>query len=92
MDVGSTNYPYLMAVAWSRARHVKRLRMPVRRVARRVHPMRAFFCMTTATDCPGGLCLLPLRGLAVSLFPDPLRHALLSGNHLVPDAAGVIAL
>jgi hypothetical protein len=54
--------------------------------------MRAFFCMTTATDCPGGLCLLPLRGLAVSLFPDPLRHALLSGNHLVPDAAGVIAL
>jgi hypothetical protein len=85
-------FSYLMAVAWSWARYVKRLRMPVRRSARRVHPMRAFFSMTTATDFLGGLCLFPLCGLAVSLFSDPLLHALLSGNRLVLSAAGVIAL
>ena len=81
-----------MAVAWSWARYVKRLRMPVRRSAKRVHPMRAFFCMTTAEDFLDGLCLFPLCGLAASVFSDPLLHALLSGNRLVPSAAGVIAL
>ena len=83
---------YLMAVAWAWGRCVKRLRMPVRRSARRVHPMRAFFCTTTAADFFSGLSLFPLCVLAVSLFSDPLLHALLSGNRLVLSAAGVIAL
>jgi hypothetical protein len=86
------DFSCLMAVAWAWARYVKRLRMPVRRSTRRVHPMRAFFCKTTAADFFGGLCLFPLCGLAVSVFSDPLLQALLSGNRLLLSAAGVIAL
>jgi hypothetical protein len=82
----------VMAVAWEWARYVKRLHMPVRRSARRVHPMRVLFCKTTAADFFGGLCLLPLCGLAVSVFSDPLLQALLSGSRLLLSAAGVIAL
>jgi hypothetical protein len=86
------DFSYLTAVVWSWARYVKRRFMPVRRSARRPHPVRAFFCMATAGDFFGGLCLFPLCVLAVSLFSDPLLHALLSGNRLILSAAGVIAL
>jgi hypothetical protein len=54
--------------------------------------MRAFFCKTTGTDFFGDLCLIPLCGLAVSVFSDPLLQALLSGSCLLLSAAGVIAL
>ena len=83
---------YLMAVAWAWGRCVKRLRMPVRRSARRVHPMRAFFCKMTAADFFGGLGLFPLCVLAVSVFSSSLVQALLSGNRLLLSAAGIIAL
>ncbi|SIO57675.1 hypothetical protein SAMN05444165_3924 [Paraburkholderia phenazinium] len=86
------DFSYVTAVAWSWARYVKRRRMPVRRSARRVHPMRALFCSSTAADFFSGLCLFPLCALAVSLFSDPLLHALLSGNRLLLSAAGVVAL
>ena len=74
-----------MAVAWAWARHVKRLRMPLRRSAKRVHPMRAFFCKTTAADFFSGLCLFPLYGLAVSVFSDPLLQELAVGQPHDPE-------
>jgi hypothetical protein len=86
------DFSYLMAVAWAWARYVKRVCLPTRRSARRVHPMRAFFCKMTAADFFGGLGLFPLCVLAVSVFSSSLVQALLSGNRLLLSAAGIIAL
>jgi hypothetical protein len=85
-------FSYVMAVAWSWGRYAKRVLLQRRRSARRVHPMRAFFCKITATDFFGGLGLFPLCVLAVSVFSSSLLQALLSGNRLLLSAAGVIAL
>jgi hypothetical protein len=86
------DFSYVIAVGWALARYVKRLRMPLRRSARLVNPLRAFFCRTTATDFSNGICIFPLCGLAMSLFSDQLLYALLSGNRLTLSAAGVTAL
>jgi hypothetical protein len=86
------DFSYLIAVAWSWARYIKRVHMPARRSARSVHPMRAFFCRTTAMDFTNGVCIFPLCGLGVSLFSDQLLYALLSGNRLILSTAGVMAL
>jgi hypothetical protein len=86
------DFSYLMAVAWSLARFVKRRRAPARRSARRANAVRAFFCKTTAMDFCNGLCMFPLCGLAISLFSDQMLHALLSGNRVILGTAGVVAL
>jgi hypothetical protein len=86
------DFSYVIAVAWSWARYVKRLRLPVRGSARGVHPARVFFCKATAADFSSGICIFPLCGLGTSVFSDQLLQALLSGNRLILSTAGVAAL